>query len=281
MSASRRRQLGQQLKQLRLEAGFERMDDAVAVSGVSRATISRGERGEQRLGERTIRALCHAYGVGAPDVDHLVKLAKEANEPGWHVAYAGTAASWFERYLSEEAEAHAIYTWAPDVVPGPFQLDDYARDLIMASNPGEVLDQQIANAVELRKARLSHLLGDKPAYHAVLSEAAIRYQVSGPDTMRHQLERLIELSQQTNITIQVLPFSAGAHPGNNGSFTILEFEDAEPTEPTLYCEVYGGAVYPSGPASVGYLTWMHERLRSQALSPEATRELLRRVVAEY
>lgn len=277
-SASRRRQLGQELKRLRTEAGHKNLKSAEAATGVSTATISRAEAGKQKIGERTIRDLCRGYGVGAPMVDHLVQLAKRATESGWQVANAEVAADWFRQYLSEEHEADTIRTWRADAIFGPLQTPEYIEALVRGS-AADFESAGVDRALTLRRARQERMLSaDGPTYLIVLSEAAVRYQVGGAEVMVPQLRQIIEMSERPNVVIQVLPFSAGAHPANSGSFTILEFAD---TEPTIYQEVYKGAVYPTGPEVNAHLPWVHDRLQRQALSPEATRGWLRRLVAEY
>ncbi len=71
---------------------------------------------------------------------------------------------------------------------------------------------------------------------AIINEGALRRQVGGPAVMRSQISRIAEMAKLPNVTVQVLPFSAGAHSGMRGPFTALW-----PEEPmnTVYLELYG------------------------------------------
>ncbi|MCW2942477.1 MAG: transcriptional regulator [Actinomycetia bacterium] len=61
---------------------------------------------------------------------------------------------------------------------------------------------------------------EPPDYHAIIAEAALRQLVGGRSVMRRQLRHLAELSSHDKVTLQVLPFAAGAHAAA-GSFTVL------------------------------------------------------------
>jgi hypothetical protein len=131
-------------------------------------------------------------------------------------------------------------------VPGLFQTEDYARTvyravMIKASN------DQIEKEVTVRMARQERLAGaDAPQIWSVVNEAVVRRVVGGPAIMRPQLVKLAQVSEQPNVTLQVLPFSAGAHAGMDGAFMILGFP--EPTDPeVVYVNYYTGTVYLEKP----------------------------------
>jgi hypothetical protein len=66
---------------------------------------------------------------------------------------------------------------------------------------------------------------DPPRLWAIMDEAAVRRLVGGRQVMRAQLDRLREAASRPNVTIQVIPFDVGSHPGMDGSFIVLEFPD--------------------------------------------------------
>lgn len=277
--ATRRRQLGRQLRDLRLAAGLSTMEAAAERSGLSRATISRIESAKQTILPRTVRLLCQTYGVGAPLLDHLVRLAAESEDRGWLLAYSDTVPNWFERYAGEEAEASDISMYQAEYVPGLIQTAAYCR-AIRAANSPDVTDEDLQRSVELRQARQVLLERDKPpTLHAVLNEAAVRRHVGGAAVMREQLLHLATLAERPNITLQVLPFEAGAHPAMIGAFTMLRFPTAN-GDPTVFVEVDSGALYPDRPVDVERYGWVFGRLRELALTPGNSMALVRKVVAE-
>lgn len=277
--AVRRRQLGRQLRDFRLAAGFTTMESAAERSGLSRASISRIENAKQTILPRTVRLLCQAYGIGAPMLDHLLRLAEESDERGWLVAYSDTVPDWFERYVGEEAEATEVWNYQGEFIPGLLQTADYCRAVSAASGP-DVTDEGVHRLVEFRQARQERLDGDhQPRLVVVINEAAIRRVVGSADVMRAQLRHLMELSGRPNITVQVLPFTTGAHPAMTSSFTMLHFP-AEAGVATVYVEVDSGALYPDRPTDFDRYTWVFERLRELALSPDETAALLSRVALE-
>lgn len=277
--ATRRRQLGRQLRELRLAAGLKTMESAAERSGLSRATISRIENAKQTILPRTVRLLCQTYGVGAPLLDHLVRLAEESEDRGWLLAYSDTTPNWFERYLGEEAEASEIWEYEAEFMPGLLQTAAYCRALSAVNSP-DATDEDVARRVELRLARQQLLdRATPPRLHVVINEAVLRRQVGGPQIMREQLRQLAALADRPNVIVQVLPFTAGAHPAMTGSFIVLRFP-ADGGDPTIFVEVDSGALYPDRPVDVERYTWMFGQLRHLALPPGESISLISRVTEE-
>ncbi len=277
--ATRRRQLGRQLRDLRLAAGIRTMEAAAEKSGLSRATISRIESAKQTILPRTVRLLCQTYGVGAPLIDHLAKLAAESDDRGWMLSYSDTTPNWFERYLGEEAEASEIWNYQAEFVPGLLQTADYCR-AVSAVNSAGATDEEVDRRVELRLARQELLDRDNaPQLHVVMNEAVVRRHVGGRVVMRAQLRHIEELAKRPSVTVQVLPFSAGAHPAMTGSFTMLH-SPTEGGEPTIFVEVDSGALYPDRPADYERYAWMFGQLRDLALSPVKSMALVSSVMEE-
>lgn len=271
--AVRRRQLGRQLRDLRIAADFKTIEAAAVASGLSRATISRVERAKQVILPKTVRTLCHTYGIGQPMLDHMLRLALESDDRGWLVAYSATVPDWFERYVGEEAEATRIRGYEPEFIPGLLQVDEYTVAVSTAARP-HVTAEGLAESVAFRNARQARLgAADPPELWFVINEAAIRRLVGGTGVMHAQLLRLVELAQRSNITLQILPFEAGAHPAMTGSFKLLDFP-GDAGLGTIFVEIDSGAVYPDQPADVERYAWIWERLTSAALSPADSVSLL-------
>lgn len=274
-----RRLLGRQLRDLRLAADFPTMEAAAARSGLSRASISRIENAKQAILPRTVRALCQAYGIGAPTLDHLVRLAEESEDRGWFVANSDVVPDWFGRYAAEEAEAVEIRSYEAEYIPGLLQTDAVTAELVRASRPN-VTDEDVRGAVEFRRRRQARLESEEsPHLVAVINEAVIRRVIGSPEVMREQLQHLLELSHRPNVDLRILPFSAGAHPGMTGSFSMLRFPEDNGLA-TIFVEVQAGALYPDRPADLERYTWVFQRLTELALSQPASRELLSRVMEQ-
>ena len=191
--------------------------------------------------DRDIVDLLTLYGVtDEAQREELRGLASRANSPGWWQDYSDILASWFEEYLGLEEAAVQICTYEAQFVPGLLQTEDYARAVILLeySNPKE-----INRRVSLRIARQAILSGPKPtSLWAVLDEAALKRPIGGARAMRAQLKHLIEMSQQPNVTIQIMPFTAGGHAAAGGSFSVLHFAEDDLPD-MVYLEQLASAQY--------------------------------------
>ncbi|GAB3506022.1 Scr1 family TA system antitoxin-like transcriptional regulator [Amycolatopsis cihanbeyliensis] len=277
--AVRRRQLGRLLRDFRAASGFKTMEAAAERSGLSRATISRIENAKQAILPKTVRLLCQAYGVGAPMLDHLLRLAEESDDRGWLVAYGDTVPDWFERYVGEESDAIEIWNYEAEFVPGLLQTADYCRAVSAAAGP-DVTEESLHRLVAFRQARQERLHGeDAPQLDVVINEAALRRVVGSPEVMAEQLRHLAEMAARTNITVRALPFSAGAHPAMTNSFTMLHFPE-EAGVATAYVEIDSGAIYPDRPTDFDRYTWIFRRLGELVLTAEDTAALLTKLAQE-
>lgn len=279
--AVRRRQLGRQLRELRVAAGLTTIRAGAEVSGFSAASLSRIETAKQAILPRTVMAICQAYGVGAPVLDHLLRLARESEERGWLVAYSDTTPAWLERYVGEEGDAAEIWAYELTLIPGLLQTEAYCRAVAESWGPS-ITDAEVERRVALRRARQERLARTpQPTLVAIVGMAALLQEVGGPDVMREQREQLAALAERDNIELRVLPFSTGAHPGMVSAFTMLHFP-ADIGDPTIFVEVDSGALYPDRPVDFARYTWIFERLRELALPPAESRALASRLDAgEY
>jgi hypothetical protein len=175
-----------------------------------------------------------------------------------------------------EDDAALIKEWSPQVVPGLLQTDQYAREVIRAGYRGdEVGVQRRVMARMTRKALLGRTDPPAPQLTTVLDEAALRRPIGGPDVMRAQLHSLIDASQRSNVTIQVLPFDVGTHSGLDGPFIILGFpEDIAPD--VAYVGTRIGDGWAESAEAVQQLRVDFEALQAAALPPE---ESLKRIAA--
>src|SRR5262245_15527561 len=270
-SLVRRWPLGKRLRELR-EGARKSQDDAAAYLGVRRPTISRIENGRFAILPKNVRFLCQLYEVGAPEVDMLVRQAEESNERGWWLSYRDTMPDWFGTYVGFEADAKEIRTYQPELVPGLLQDPNYTRALRAAFGSPSPAD--IERSVEFRLERQRRFDARPPAYHVILNEAVVRRPVGD---MAAQLRHLVEIADRDDITMQMLPFSAGPHRGMKGPFSLITLPD-EPAPNFVYIEHDDGATYLERPSDLARYTTGFDALAAQALSPEATKELMASLV---
>jgi len=271
--------VGLQLRRLRMERGLSREEAGEAIRA-SEWKIHRLENGQVGLKERDVVDLLQLYGVTSADqVAVLVDLAREANTPGWWARFSDVLPQWFRAYVDLESAAALIRTYQGQLVPGLLQTEDYVRAVIR----GAVLadsTEEVERRVALRVSRQALLeRPDAPKLWAVVDEAALRRPVGGPKVMRPQLERLIEATELPNVTLQILPLSAGAHPAMVGTFTILRFPDAELPD-VVYLEHLTNALYLDKRDDVDQYFHVMETVCVRAASPDKTAGILSRILQE-
>ena len=268
----RRRRLAARLRELRENANLT-IDEVGEKLECSASKISRIETGHVGVTPRDVRDMLEVYGVGDDEREALVQLAREARKKGWWHAYNEVFTGSF---VGLESDASFLHTHQALLVPGLMQTEGYTRAVIRAIRP-DVAETDVELRVRGRLNR-QKLLTDEanpPEYWAVLDEAVLQRVVGGPEVMREQLKRLVELASLPNLTLQVVPFSAGAHAGMETPFLILGFpEQADPD--VVYVENSTSGVYLEQPEDVHRYTLMFDHLRAAALKPDDTVDLVDR-----
>jgi len=272
----KRRRLAAELRSYRDRAGLT-IEEVAQRLEWSTAKISRIENARVSVLPRDVKFLLGVYGVdeNGEDWETLLALARESRQKGWWYAYGDAIPEGFETYVGLEADATTLRTYESEYVPGLLQTEDYAR-AVMRATMLTASDEEIERHVAVRMVRQERLTGSgAPEIWAVVSEAVIRRVVSGESVMRAQLSRLVEASKQPNITLQVLPFSVGAHAGMDGAFMILGFP--APTDPDVtYVHYYTGTLYLEKSEDLARYTLMFDHLRAAALPVGQSRDLIAR-----
>jgi DNA-binding XRE family transcriptional regulator len=269
--------VGAKLRRLRTDLGLSREEAAEAIRA-SEWKIHRLENGQVGFKERDLVDLLARYRVADPDeVEELLAMAREANAPGWWQRYTDVLPQWFRAYVDLESAAALIRTYEGQLVPGLLQTDDYMRAVIHGAHLDESVEE-VGRRVRLRMARQTLLTREHaPRLWAVVDEAALRRPVGGREVMRGQVERLIEAAKLPNVTLQVLGFDSGAHPGMVGSFSVLRFPDQELPD-VVYLEHLTSASYLSKPEEVDRYLHVMESICVRAAPPERTVELLGKIL---
>lgn len=268
--------IGGHLRQLRERAGITTEQAATAIRG-SHSKISRMEHGRVGFKDRDIADLLTLYGVTVGEErDALLKLAREANTPGWWQGYSDILPHWLEPYFGLEAAASFIRTYELQFVPGLLQTEDYARSLIRLGNaPAE---DDVVRRVEARLSRQQILLRESPPrLWAVMDEGALRRPIGGRTVMRDQVRHLIEMCDHPSVTLQILPFHSGAHPAMGGPFTILRFSEPDLRD-VVYIEQLTSALYLDKPTEVDSYLEVMEQLCLQAEPAAKTTQLLNTIL---
>jgi hypothetical protein len=202
-------------------------------------------------------------------------MAREGRQAGWWQSYDLD----FSTYVGLEAAAAALQYYQSTIVPGLLQTADYARAMLEVSIP-KLTPARMEELLEVKLTRQGVLTRDPPLrLWAVLDEAALHRIVGGPAVMAVQLDRLIQASGSSDITIQIVPYAAGAHPAMDSTFNILEFTGAVPS--VVYVEGLLGWIYLDRPAEIDRYRQVFEYLSSLALSPKESIELVAKVAGEH
>jgi transcriptional regulator with XRE-family HTH domain len=276
----RRLVVGAQLRRLREAKGMTREAAGYAIRG-SESKISRLELGRVSFKKRDITDLLKLYGI--PEEDErtvaLVRLAEEANQPGWWHRYDEAITKWFETYLGLEEAANYIRTYENQFIPGLLQTEDYARAVVsvgMQRAPGEDIEPKVRLRME-RQRILER--PDPPVIWAVIDEAALRRPMSGRSVMKAQIRHLLDLMKRPNITVQVVPFRQGGHAAESGAFTILRFEEKDLPD-VVYLEQLVSALYLDKREHVDRYAEVMVRLAGESPTPEASEELLSKILEQ-
>ncbi|MFJ8598096.1 helix-turn-helix domain-containing protein [Streptomyces shenzhenensis] len=181
--------------------------------------------------------------------------------------------AWFQQVAELEARATEICTFQMGMVHGLLQTPEYVRAVLGALDHSDLDDR---SAVRLARQRIFER-AQSPVFWMVLSEAALHQEIGDPEAMRGQLAHLLSFENNPRINIQVLPFSAGAHAGLTGSFTVFRFA----SDPTIvYTEGYGSGHPTANPDTVMNCSLRYDHLRAAALSLKDSAELIRRVMED-
>ncbi|MEU5087302.1 helix-turn-helix transcriptional regulator [Streptomyces sp. NPDC021356] len=274
----RRRRLGQELRRLRELKGMTAEEVAERLL-VSQSKISRLENGRRSISQRDVRDLCGVYEVADHRVvDSLMQMAKDSRQQGWWHSFGDIP---YSVYIGLETDAASLRVYDPQVVPGLLQTRQYAEALIAGALP-ETAPADIEKRVQVRMRRQERISAAENPLRlwTVLDEAALRRVVGNRSLMREQLEHLVEQSQLPHVTVQVIPFEMGAHPGLNGQYAILEFPDTADSS-VVYIEGVTSDLYLEKANDVQKYSVMYEHLRAQALNVEQSREFIEKAAKDY
>lgn len=275
-----KRRLGQELRNLRQAKNLTAAQVAKSLAW-SESKVSRIEGGKSPLSDQDAKLLLNEYGVQDPEeVRQFIALTRRSRQNGWWHSFGDALPEWFKPYLGFESDAASIWTYQTELVPGLLQTESYAQAVIRATEPDFSTDEVEARA-SARVQRKSILTDDHaPKVWAILNEAVLRRVVGSKAIMQEQLRSLADLAQeQPNVTVQVLPFDAGAHVSMGYSFSYLSFEDVPGS--IVYAEGLTSATYLDKQSDLSRHEEIFQRLVAASERPEKSVDMIRNIAEEY
>ncbi|HZX04025.1 helix-turn-helix transcriptional regulator [Kribbella sp.] len=275
----RLRRLAGEMKALRAEAKLTR-EQVEERTGVNQGTLWRIEKGHAKPHSGTLETLFDLYGVPSARRAELIELTRGAHQPGWLDQFKDALlkkviSEGYATYIGFEFEAKAVHTYESLYVPGLLQTEDYARTVMIDGWPTEpdAVEPRVRTRMERQAVLTQRRDGRDPLeFWAVIDEAVLRRQVGDRSVMRAQLGRLLEMSERPNITLQVVPFDRGAHPGMSGAFSCIKFGTSTPD--IIHTDSLAGAVFLELDVEIERFAFAFDHLRAMALSPRDSSALI-------
>jgi hypothetical protein len=247
----------------------------------SLSKIIRIEAASSGISANDLKALLRLYGVTEPEqVNLLLALARGARGRSWWSPYRDVAPASLLQLIEYESAASVVRQFETMFIPGILQTADYAHSVIQNYYDDKPRSDRLRALVELRVKREDLLDGDDPpSFHFMLDEAVVRRLVGGPSVMRRQLRRLIEVAEKPNVTVEIIPFSAGLHPGMKGPFEIIEFADPSDSD-IVFLEISRGDVISDKKEEISYYREAFGKLGKVSHGPGDSLTRLARIADE-
>jgi transcriptional regulator with XRE-family HTH domain len=269
-----RRRLRAELRRARLEAGLTQEQVASAMDW-SLSKLIRIENGTVNISTNDLKAILALYKITDEErTAGFIALSRGARERSWWSAYRDVASPRLLQMIEYEAASIITRNFQPLLVPGLLQTEEYALSVYRGLNPQES-EERIESLVEVRMRRQELLSRpDAPLLFFVVDQAVVQREVGGKAAMRRQLSQMVELVAMPNVTIEVVPFGAGAHPGLLGSFQIYEFPDTADDDALWLEGPTGDLVSRDNPEEILSFREKFEQLRNISLGAEGSVKFL-------
>jgi transcriptional regulator with XRE-family HTH domain len=245
----------------------------------SESKLIRVENGEVSLSVTDLRAMLQLYKVTDERViAELSGAARSSRGSSWWSGFRDVVSAKYALYLGQEASASVVRVFHPFLIPGLLHTEDYAYELLRV----HCAEGYARRIVEMRMRRQQSLLGhpDSPEMIFVIGEEALHRWIGGPAVMGRQLRHLLDVWQQDEISVIVIPFNAGSHPGLLGSFTLLGFED--PAEKLVFLEGPSGQLVSRGDQErIDRFTSHFDAMCQQALPADQAKTLIEQLIERF
>ncbi|GAA4531081.1 helix-turn-helix domain-containing protein [Amycolatopsis samaneae] len=277
-TTQRKVQFGKWLATQRERAG-KSMDDVAEALAVTSVSVSRYESGASRPQRLALQVLTPFFGLSREVAAEGLALWEDAGERLTRIRLPGAATKEYRALLRAESEAVTLRTVQPLAVPGLLQTPAYAEAVMKAGRRFQDPDARITQYVAARMKRQKRLEGEDPLkLHVLLDDGVIHRVIGGPATMIEQLQHLLTVSERDNVTVQIVPQSAGAYGTMTGSFSVLSFPRPEDV-PCVYLDhAAGGEWIDNGSDVKRYEETFGDVATEAAWSEEESAEALRRQI---
>jgi transcriptional regulator with XRE-family HTH domain len=275
-----RRRLRAELRAARLRKGLTQ-DQVARAMEWSLSKMNRIEKAKTGISANDLRALLPEYDITDKEqTEQLLALARAARQPGWWSQYSEVAPSGLLELIDYESAASAVSQFETMFVPGILQVEDYASAILQAFYDEKPTAERVAALVELRTKRRDLLSSENPPrFSFVLDESVIHRQVGSPAITSRQFRHLVTVAKLSNVTIQIVPFTAGLHPGMTYPFEVVQFEDT-PDENIVFIEGPRGDDIIDDPEEVQDYLGSFDRITTLSLDPSESIDLLDRIARE-
>ena len=269
--------VGNELRLTREAARLTQANAAKAL-GWPKSKLSQWESGRNQQREGEVRSMLGLYKASPPDIERIVRLAKQPDDSDWWASYSDVVPDWMRTRVGLEALACKEFVYEDKLINGLLQTKAYATALL--DNNLRVPIGDVDRVVDLRLARRQRLddIAMPLSLHVVLEEAVLLRPVGGSAVFAEQLRHVLELAERDNITVQMIPFEVAVHDGLDGRFTLLHFEEARSIG---YVESPDGARYVQEHDHVEGFAKRAARIATSALDRADSRELIAQHLATH
>lgn len=225
----RRRRVAGELRRLREESELSADEVATRLSWPA-SKVSRIENRKAGVSQQDLRKLLDLFGATDQSYrDELEQIRRRASERGWWENFGPAVSSEYANLIMLEDESQAIRSYGSELVPGLLQTPDYARAISRVGHPSGTA-KEIDRRVEVRMERQEMLARSnprQPRLHVILNEAVLARRIGGPNVMADQIRHLMKDREGANISVRILPFTAGEHAALTGQFSLLTLRDED------------------------------------------------------
>ncbi|WP_040869136.1 helix-turn-helix domain-containing protein [Nocardia exalbida] len=269
-----RRQLGRALRDARQAGGYT-LEQVAEVLEISRSSLGRLELGQnEKIKVRDVEFICQYYGLPDERTEYLKSLAEQARVKPWWEDYRDLVRPGFNTYLQLETAAAELHFFQTLIIPGLLQTPDYARSVRPSASMGP--SEESDWLVERRIRRSAILTRKHRPMRAefLVHESALRTVVGSTRIMSSQYRHLADMGTRENVSIRVVPFTAG-FPGGLAvpPYIIIDFPHDEPS--VVYTEGAIGTMIFEEEDDVNRFRVIHEAVSGAALEEQRSRDLLR------
>ncbi|MFD7546183.1 helix-turn-helix domain-containing protein [Streptomyces sp. NPDC059578] len=270
-----RRRVGSLLRDYREAAGLQ---PGVAAKRLGWDSTRQGriERGVYRVTADDIRNMLEMYGIH-DDEEAVREMAAASNEPlrsGWWASYMGHISDALLEFITLESKSMEIRMQHPAIIPGLLQAPGYVREIVNSPlHPDNRDKADMLSAIRMARQQVLYRPGNPARLHALISESALLHRFpNAPGVMREQLRKLLDDTERSNITIQIVPTTAPAYTAANQAMTIMSFQHPWPTVISIDNSLGGN--FLESPTDVSALSIVFDKIADLALSVKESRELI-------